>query len=302
MSLAILPSSPATYNQTSLLSAPSPSKRPKLSLNTTSLPSTFGKKATSLRLETLSATSPTVRNTFSNAHEDELNARAPGSRPKRPTLSNLSTSSITANDIRSSSPATSEHSDTTSSTASSAHSVSTIGSLSASVPYKLAYNITSILANSPIPKVGNQRRTFAQSRPMFPAAKKVAFRAPLTEDITTERYTMKHSDIDSSISTISTLELSPPDSEKPKKMSEGDVHKLNARSKEKKAASPQTGDKRESSDEDDSDTCPATPVAGRKKRSREWVWTLGPVEAASKLSDKQHPEVYGIGAEKGEAT
>jgi hypothetical protein len=137
---------------------------------------------------------------------------------------------------------------------------------------------------------------------MFPTAKKVAFRAPLTEDITTERYTMRHSDIESSISTISTLELSPPDTDKPEELSEGDAHKLNAKSKGKKARSPQTGEKRESSDEDDSDTCPATPVAGRKKRSREWVWTLGPVETASNPSDKQHPEVYGIGAEKGEAT
>jgi len=85
-------------------------------------------------------------------------------------------------------------------------------------------------------------------------------------------------------------------------MSEGDAHRLNTKSKEKKSKSPQTGEKRESSDEDDSDTCPATPVAGRKKRSREWVWTLGPVETTSKLSDKQQPEIYGLGAEKDEAT
>lgn len=113
---------------------------------------------------------------------------------------------------------------------------------------------------------------------------------------------MRHSDIESSISTISTLELSPPDTDKQEELSEGDAHKISTKSKGKKARSPQTGEKRESSDEDDSDTCPATPVAGRKKRSREWVWTLGPVETASKSSDKQHTEVYGIGAEKDEAT
>lgn len=113
---------------------------------------------------------------------------------------------------------------------------------------------------------------------------------------------MRHSDIDSSISTISTLELSPPEADKPQALSEGDAHRLNAKSKEKKAASPQTGEKRESSDEDDSDTCPATPVAGRKKRSRDWVWTLGPVDTKSTSTDKQLPEIYGIGAEKGEAT
>jgi hypothetical protein len=112
---------------------------------------------------------------------------------------------------------------------------------------------------------------------------------------------MRHSDIESSISTISTLELSPPDTEKSEELSEGDAHKLTAKSKGKKARSPQTGEKRESSDEDDSDTCPATPVAGRKKRSREWVWTLGPVETTSNSSDKQHSEALGVGAEKCEA-
>lgn len=137
---------------------------------------------------------------------------------------------------------------------------------------------------------------------MFPTAKKVAFRAPLTEDITTERYTMRHSDIDSSISTISTLELSPPDADKPETLSEGNAHKLNTKAKDKKSKSPQTGEKRESSDEDDSDTCPATPVAGRKKRSRDWVWTLGPVSMTSTPADKQRPEVYSLGEEKGEAT
>lgn len=115
---------------------------------------------------------------------------------------------------------------------------------------------------------------------MFPAAKKVAFRAPLTEDITTEKYTMRHSDLDSSISTISTLELSPPETDKAELKNEGDALKSHSKTEKKKKAgsSPQTGEKRESSDEEDSDTCPATPVAGRKKRHREWVWTLGPVK------------------------
>jgi hypothetical protein len=112
---------------------------------------------------------------------------------------------------------------------------------------------------------------------------------------------MRHSDIESSISTISTLELSPPDADKPGGLSEGDAHKLNTKTKVKKPKSPRAGEKRESSDED-SDTCPATPVAGRKKRSRDWVWTLGPVDTASKSADTHQPEIYGIGEEKDEAT
>jgi hypothetical protein len=41
--------------------------------------------------------------------------------------------------------------------------------------------------------------------------------------------------------------------------------------------SPKIGDKRDSSSESDSDSCPETPVAGPRKRRREWVWTLGPI-------------------------
>jgi hypothetical protein len=46
-----------------------------------------------------------------------------------------------------------------------------------------------------------------------------------------------------------------------------------------KFRSPKVGDKRDSSSESesDSDSCPETPVAGRRKRRREWVWTLGPI-------------------------
>lgn len=101
---------------------------------------------------------------------------------------------------------------------------------------------------------------------------------------------MRHSDIESSNSTISTLELSPPEAESESEAiskvadakSEGDALKSQAKSaKQKSAPSPRAGDKRDSSDEEDSDTCPATPVAGRKKRHREWVWTLGPIDSAN---------------------
>ncbi|KAJ8106731.1 hypothetical protein OPT61_g9349 [Boeremia exigua] len=52
---------------------------------------------------------------------------------------------------------------------------------------------------------------------------------------------------------------------------------------------PRLGDKRDSSEsEDDSDTCPQTPVAGRRKRSRDWRWTLGklPGDSTSPASDE----------------
>ena len=115
---------------------------------------------------------------------------------------------------------------------------------------------------------------------------------------------MRHSDIESSISTISTLELSPPETDKPEVESEGQALKSGVKTATKKgksSSSPRTGEKRESSDEEDSDTCPATPVAGRKKRHREWVWTLGPVDTTSSTPcDKPRIDSAGIGEEKNE--
>jgi len=292
MSLAILPSAPMAYNQPPVLVAPSPSKRPKLSLNTSTLPAAFGKKATSLRLETLSATSPTIRNTFSNAHEEDQNLKTPCGRPQRPALSSLSISTLAQSVDQEPTPTPSEPS----SSAASATSTSTVDSLPAEVPYKLNYNTTSILSNGPIPRTRSVRRGLAQSKPMFPSAKKVAFKAPLEEEIKTEKYTWRHSDIESSASTISTLELSPPEANESEQKTD-DSTKVKP-TEQLSTSSPQTGEKRESSDEEDSDTCPATPVAGRRKRHRQWVWTLGPVQSSEPSTDSQRPGEAGVGQEK----
>ncbi|KAK1815301.1 hypothetical protein LTR12_010270 [Friedmanniomyces endolithicus] len=259
MSLTILTSSPITYGQTSAPTslAPGPcKKRPKLTLDTHDSSSLFGKASTSVRLETLSATSPTVRNTFRNGHDAAQQRR------------------------------------TSDSSAASYSSTSTVDSLSAEVPYKIAFNITSILSNSPIPRTRYARNRFAQSRPLFPAAKKVVFRAPLTEDIKTSRYTMAHSDIEISITSIPIIDTNPVE------ITEGESHatatttEINVHPACVAATAPHTGEKRESSDEEDSDTCPATPVAGRRKKSRVWRWTLGPVEASSK---QEQPDGVSIG-------
>lgn len=112
---------------------------------------------------------------------------------------------------------------------------------------------------------------------MFPPAKKVGFKAPLTEEIKTSKYTLRHSDIESSASTISTLDLNESKESEPDKVAE--VEEVKA----VETTSPQTGDKRESSDEeddDDNESYPTTPVAGRRKRHRQWQWTLGPVQSA----------------------
>ncbi|KAK5119330.1 hypothetical protein LTR85_007686 [Meristemomyces frigidus] len=287
MSLAILPSAPMPYGEASvpMLLPPAPSKRPKLTLKTTQTPTLLnGKGSTSLRLETLSAVSPTARNTFSNAYNPAHAAKTPGAKPQRPSLTPLATdvpSTISRVPTPLETDVPSLTNSATSSSAVSIASISTVESLSTDAPYKLSYNVTSILSNGPLPRTKRSRTYYGQSRPMFPAAKKVAFRAPLTEDIKNIKYTVAHSDIQSSASTISTLELPPVEREAEVEAKGGlGLEGVKAAVKDTAPTSPQTGEKRESSDEEDSDTCPATPVAGRRKKHRQWRWTLGPTGKA----------------------
>ncbi|KAF2767201.1 hypothetical protein EJ03DRAFT_276489 [Teratosphaeria nubilosa] len=291
MSLAILPSSPVTYGGSCapalLLSRSAPSKRPKLSLNTTntSLPATIGKGSTSLRLETLSATSPTSRNTFSNGYYAAQQLGRGTRRPQGPSLAPLATvvsSTVSENPTPTDCEllSSAESGDLTSASAVSSTSTSTNFSdlLSTSVPYKLTDDITSILYNGPL--LEPRSRSSSTSQPMS-SSKKVVFKAPLTEEIKTTKYTMAHSDISSS--TISTLELPPPEHTHQSHQTEGEAHREAHQSKNStveesiNATAPHTGEKRESSDEEDHEVCPATPIAGRRKRHRQWRWTLGPI-------------------------
>ena len=294
MSLAILPSAPIGYSPAAvpqlLTPGPSPSKRPKLTLDTSATPSAFGNGATSLRLETLSATSPTIRNTFENGYHTVQQLRIPAA--KRPILQPLATD-VPPDTTRKPTPLRTEvdssfdsaASTPSSNSAVSASSTSTADSIPVEVPYKAAYNVVSILSNSPLPKTRVRRSRFSPSMPMFPAAKKVTFKAQLTEEIKTTEYTLAHSDIDASTSTISILELPAP--EYPVRQGPDSQQRIHPEdeSTETNAAASKVGEKRESSEEedgdDDDDAYPTTPIAGRRKRQREWVWTLGPVGAAA---------------------
>ncbi|KAL0258851.1 hypothetical protein SLS55_006355 [Diplodia seriata] len=294
-SLALLPAHPQPQASPAVQppqsSHPAP-RRPKLSLNTsTAQVRTFG-KGSSLRLETLSAVSPTARNTFSNGYEPQTSAESKVDTPSSASTFNSSTSASSCSSLASS-----------------------LGCDSAKVPYKLPHNVQSILANSPLPPV-HRHRTMA-SRPMFPAAKRVSFRTNLTEDIVTTKFTMAHSDIESSASTISSLasdsntneadsDVTGPVSGPTAATTTTTTTTLPSRtaakldlqlSKPAPAAAPAPApvllataqhhsterprcQKRESpsDSESDSDVCPATPVAGRRKRRREWKWTLGPID------------------------
>jgi hypothetical protein len=152
------------------------------------------------------------------------------------------------------------------------------------VPYKLALGVISILANSPLPRLSHRDdvSTKAEVRPA--RTKRVSFRAPLTEEIHTTKFTLRHSDIESSTSSISTLDLQRSEKKPSKDAVDASVAQdeqdegISSTHQEFELVMPQLGDKRESSDEEDSDTCPVTPVVGRRKRQRQWVWTLGPDE------------------------
>ncbi|KAF2829685.1 hypothetical protein CC86DRAFT_367633 [Ophiobolus disseminans] len=254
-SLPIIPRGPA-------------SQRPKLSVNT-STPRSFGKGA-SLRLDTLSAVSPTKVNTFSNAYPAL----------ERPTKPRLSIDSSIPN--ATSSSTTPSSASTLSSTLTSASQESA----TTSIPYKQPHNLISILANSPVIP-----RKMTSSRPMFPAEKRVSFRMPLEEEITNVKYTLAHSDLESSVSTLSTL-ASVESSDSNSSAMQHSLRSESTKPAPSKSVStlssslesspqpkqPRTGEKRDSSSsEDDSDTGGQTPVAGRRKRTREWKWTLDPI-------------------------
>jgi hypothetical protein len=289
--------------------------RPKLSLNTAQT-RTFG-KGSSLRLETLSAISPTIINTFSNAYEPAAQPPASSTEQKltRPKLSINSSIQYKAPE-RPTAAAETQDSRTPSSASTSSASTAN----SATIPYSSSQILNSILANSPIPRLELPRKM--ASRPRFPAEKKVSFRTPLEEEIITTRFTYAHYEVESpkSGSTASLLTISTSSEESiydsaslsssgssealssssHSQRTEGSYLKrstnnlsvdsasplrspsspakrrLPHRGRNKlKVRSPQTGDKRDSSSESDSDTCPETPVAGRRKLNRDWVWTLG---------------------------
>ncbi|KAF2447284.1 hypothetical protein P171DRAFT_483330 [Karstenula rhodostoma CBS 690.94] len=264
---------------------PALSQRPSLRLDTQQL-RTFG-KGSSLRLDTLSAVSPTARNTFSNAYAPPASAAPATGRPSKLRLSIDSSCNAP----------TSASTPSSASTLSSALTSASTDSAAIIIPYKQPHNVRSILSNGPTP------RKMASARPLFPAEKRVSFRAPLEEEIKTVKYTLAHSDIESSVSTISSLattsseesETATPLSINTKPTSTASPTLSIPSSSSSSSSSfaslqtsprpggPRAGDKRDSSDSD-SDSCPETPVAGRRKRRRDWRWTLGPLPSDASTS------------------
>ncbi|EGE79322.1 hypothetical protein, variant [Blastomyces dermatitidis ATCC 18188] len=162
------------------------SRRPKLSLQTSSLPMTFGKSTTALSLA-LSAgcsQSPTVRNTFSNAYDGfrrpPSSSTTGASSPKCSSRAGKRTSSY----------------------------LCSYQGVDDEIPYKLPLGLRSILRNSPLLTSASLRRAplaaqgsngsvngHSGRRVFFPAKRQVKYRCPLDEEIKTTRYTAKHSDL-----------------------------------------------------------------------------------------------------------
>lgn len=76
------------------------------------------------------------------------------------------------------------------------------------LPYHLSDDIISILRNGPFSHSRLQKRPSEMSdQQMMPPAKKVVFKTPLEEEVVTSKYTMRHSDIESSTTKAPTGQL-----------------------------------------------------------------------------------------------
>jgi hypothetical protein len=147
-------------------------KRPKLSLETSSLPIALGRSSTDLA-RACSTASPTVHNTFRNAYVVAL----PLSVIETPSVARLSHRNIRFGSLRA----------------------------DEDVPYQLPRGLQSILRNSPLAKMHLRRASVSvsagaiseQRRVYFPAKKQVSFRHQLEEEIKTVLFVARHSDLES---------------------------------------------------------------------------------------------------------
>lgn len=303
--------------------------RPKLTLQTTSLPLTFGSSTTGLsRSFTASATaSPTVRNTFKNAYEV-------------PSPSSTTTSPSKPSSLRLNTKPGSPY----------IHHPTPNPSFSYRSSYTLPLGVRSILRNSPLEGASRRRSGSISAgtsgpggagarRVFFPAKKQVSFRHNLEEEIRTERYTAQHLDLvredaeavhaedsgaaattdihththanthtavsinngsragpvsgsesDSDSSSISVSESSTDEGS----ADETGTHTLSKEERKKRRTLRIERQVRavallDGIEADPYSSTPQTPRQDRVKRRREWKWTLGPIEGSP---DSAQAEMY----------
>ncbi|KAJ5156627.1 hypothetical protein N7492_009430 [Penicillium capsulatum] len=276
--------------------------RPKLTLQTTSLPRTFGTSNTGLSLSftTGPTASPTVRNTFKNAYDVPSPSSATSSPSKGPRLNSKPISPYTH---------TSNHS---------------FGYRS---PYQVPIGVRSILRNSPLEHAARRRSGSVSAgtggpgagarRVFFPAKKSVNYRHPLEEEIRTERYTAQHLDLvheeaaeDARKQATGTTDPPADDSDSSESLSEtstsGDDASTDEDGTGNRTLSKLERKKRrtlrierqvravallDGLQTDPYPSTPQTPLQGRAKRRREWKWTLGPIDTPPQSASSETPSV-----------
>ncbi|KAJ5972299.1 uncharacterized protein N7479_002217 [Penicillium vulpinum] len=271
--------------------------RPKLTLQTTALPRTFGTSNTGLSFSFAAAptASPTIRNTFKNAYE--VTSPSSATSPSKSTRYNKPSSPYIL------------------------HPNNNIFNYRS--PYQLPIGVRSILRNSPLESStrrqsgsisagGNGSNGPGSRRVFFPAKKQVSYRYPLEEEIRTERYTAQHLDLvtEEAVQTEADTKT-PPETRPATSKPEGEKEESDSSPSLSGSAS---GDDTSADEtvrgsslskterkkrrtmrverqvravalldgfEADGSSTPQTPRQGRAKRRREWKWTLGPVDRAS---------------------
>ncbi|CAG8201895.1 unnamed protein product [Penicillium salamii] len=273
--------------------------RPKLTLQTTALPRTFGSSTTGLSFSFAAApaASPTIRNTFKNAYEVASPSSATTSPSKTARFNSKPTSPY----------------------------VHTNNNIFSRNPYQQPLGVRGILRNSPLEprrrsgsiSAGNGPCTNTR-RVFFPAKKQVSYRVPLEEEIRTERYTAQHLDLVREA--VHEADRIPPpetgrarpdenddkedsDSSGPSEISD-DTSDENTRDENTHPLTKTERKKRRTMIADrqvravalldgfeaDGSSTPQTPRQPRAKRRREWKWTLGPLEGQTLGRDVSEPQ------------
>jgi hypothetical protein len=244
--------------------------RPKLSLQTSSLPLAFGKSSTALAItaSALPTASPTLLNTFNNAYEiphrfSPVTASPTGTRSARP----------------------------------SCRLVSPFASSKEDRPYQVPLGLKGILRNSPMSS-SLRKSSFCPTcesprtgrRAFFPAAKKVTFRTILEEEIRTATYVAKHSDLSSDeegsdSDECSELSLSSSDDESvvdetPDQKEEAEISQPRKKRKARSNRQIEAAAIRDCVGSAETIPKRLKPTFGtkRKRRRRQWEWTLEPLK------------------------
>ncbi|KAJ5871712.1 uncharacterized protein N7529_004065 [Penicillium soppii] len=269
--------------------------RPKLTLQTTSLPRTFGSSTTGLSFSFAGAptASPTVRNTYKNAYD-----------VASPSSATTSPSKATRFNTKPTSPYI--------------HSNNNIFTRNS---YQQPLGVRSILRNSPLEPATRRRGSISAGgngpsagtrRVFFPAKKQVSYRFPLEDEIKTERYTAQHLDlvreaVQHELDTKPPLETRPAGSKPEQKEKEDSDSSFPSETSASDTSADETScdtsltkterKKRRTMQierqvravalldgfEADGSSTPQTPRQPRAKRRREWKWTLGPVDGVSTI-------------------